>query len=144
MKSVVMWQSKSDVNSFAGHGFTTFEKKQVSSWGFESSGLMFVLQGAFVCDMILLYLMNTSSFYRERKFEIINFKYGTSFFCFFPPSPQWFLSPSCKLFFFLFLFTEKRKINRRTIKQAAGIGDPEKPAWIKMQPTLSENRRKLN
>uniref|UniRef100_A0A3P9MDF1 P2X purinoceptor n=1 Tax=Oryzias latipes TaxID=8090 RepID=A0A3P9MDF1_ORYLA len=32
-------------------------------------------QGAFVCDMILLYMMNTSSFYRERKFEIINFKY---------------------------------------------------------------------
>uniref|UniRef100_A0A3P9MDQ7 P2X purinoceptor n=1 Tax=Oryzias latipes TaxID=8090 RepID=A0A3P9MDQ7_ORYLA len=31
--------------------------------------------GAFVCDMILLYMMNTSSFYRERKFEIINFKY---------------------------------------------------------------------
>uniref|UniRef100_A0AAQ6ILT6 P2X purinoceptor n=1 Tax=Anabas testudineus TaxID=64144 RepID=A0AAQ6ILT6_ANATE len=32
-------------------------------------------QGAFACDMILLYMMNTSSFYRERKFEIINFKY---------------------------------------------------------------------
>uniref|UniRef100_A0A3B4B0U3 Uncharacterized protein n=1 Tax=Periophthalmus magnuspinnatus TaxID=409849 RepID=A0A3B4B0U3_9GOBI len=31
-------------------------------------------QGAFACDMILLYMMNTSSFYRERKFEIINFK----------------------------------------------------------------------
>ncbi|XP_017268032.1 P2X purinoceptor 5 isoform X2 [Kryptolebias marmoratus] len=31
-------------------------------------------QGAFVCDMILLYMMNTSSFYRDRKFEIINFK----------------------------------------------------------------------
>uniref|UniRef100_A0A665TFQ6 P2X purinoceptor n=1 Tax=Echeneis naucrates TaxID=173247 RepID=A0A665TFQ6_ECHNA len=31
--------------------------------------------GAFTCDMILLYMMNTSSFYRERKFEIINFKY---------------------------------------------------------------------
>uniref|UniRef100_A0A665TDT5 P2X purinoceptor n=1 Tax=Echeneis naucrates TaxID=173247 RepID=A0A665TDT5_ECHNA len=29
----------------------------------------------FTCDMILLYMMNTSSFYRERKFEIINFKY---------------------------------------------------------------------
>uniref|UniRef100_A0A671YHP2 P2X purinoceptor n=2 Tax=Sparus aurata TaxID=8175 RepID=A0A671YHP2_SPAAU len=30
--------------------------------------------GAFVCDMILLYMMNTSSYYREKKFEIINFK----------------------------------------------------------------------
>uniref|UniRef100_A0A3Q2Z7T2 P2X purinoceptor n=1 Tax=Hippocampus comes TaxID=109280 RepID=A0A3Q2Z7T2_HIPCM len=28
----------------------------------------------FVCDMILLYMMNTSSFYRNKKFEIINFK----------------------------------------------------------------------
>lgn len=33
-------------------------------------------KGAFVCDMILLYMMNTSSYYREKKFEIINFKYG--------------------------------------------------------------------
>ncbi|KAG7279376.1 hypothetical protein CRUP_001284 [Coryphaenoides rupestris] len=32
------------------------------------------VKGAFACDMILLYMMNTSSFYRERKFEIINFK----------------------------------------------------------------------
>uniref|UniRef100_A0A3Q3QT39 Uncharacterized protein n=1 Tax=Monopterus albus TaxID=43700 RepID=A0A3Q3QT39_MONAL len=32
-------------------------------------------QGAFACDMILLYMMNTSSLYRERKFEIINFRF---------------------------------------------------------------------
>lgn len=38
---------------------------------------VFCLQGAFVCDMILLYMMNTSSYYRERKFEIINFKYDS-------------------------------------------------------------------
>ncbi|KAM9728977.1 P2X purinoceptor 5 [Menidia menidia] len=38
------------------------------------SGLALIGVGAFVCDMILLYMMNTSSFYRERKFEIINFK----------------------------------------------------------------------
>lgn len=38
--------------------------------------LFFSLQGAFACDMILLYMMNTSSYYREKKFEIINFKYG--------------------------------------------------------------------
>ncbi|KAF3841308.1 hypothetical protein F7725_007170 [Dissostichus mawsoni] len=31
-------------------------------------------QGAFACDMILLYMMNTSSFYRDKKFEIINLK----------------------------------------------------------------------
>lgn len=36
----------------------------------------YFLQGAFACDMILLYMMNTSSYYREKKFEIINFKYG--------------------------------------------------------------------
>ncbi|KAM7398441.1 hypothetical protein PAMA_006379 [Pampus argenteus] len=38
------------------------------------SGLALIGAGAFACDMILLYMMNTSSFYRERKFEIINFK----------------------------------------------------------------------
>ncbi|XP_036071045.1 P2X purinoceptor 5 isoform X1 [Oryzias melastigma] len=38
------------------------------------SGVALMGIGAFVCDMILLYMMNTSSFYRERKFEIINFK----------------------------------------------------------------------
>uniref|UniRef100_A0A3Q2QLN0 P2X purinoceptor n=1 Tax=Fundulus heteroclitus TaxID=8078 RepID=A0A3Q2QLN0_FUNHE len=38
------------------------------------SGVALMGVGAFVCDMILLYMMNTSSFYRERKFEIINFK----------------------------------------------------------------------
>ncbi|KAJ0061702.1 hypothetical protein NL108_006838, partial [Boleophthalmus pectinirostris] len=37
------------------------------------SGVALVGAGAFACDMILLYMMNTSSFYRERKFEIINF-----------------------------------------------------------------------
>ncbi|KAM6983753.1 P2X purinoceptor 5 [Tautogolabrus adspersus] len=39
------------------------------------SGVALLGIGAFVCDMILLYMMNTSSFYRERKFEIINSKY---------------------------------------------------------------------
>uniref|UniRef100_A0A8D0CXG7 P2X purinoceptor n=1 Tax=Sander lucioperca TaxID=283035 RepID=A0A8D0CXG7_SANLU len=39
------------------------------------SGVALLGAGAFACDMILLYMMNTSSFYRERKFEIINFKY---------------------------------------------------------------------
>uniref|UniRef100_A0A8C4HE32 P2X purinoceptor n=1 Tax=Dicentrarchus labrax TaxID=13489 RepID=A0A8C4HE32_DICLA len=39
------------------------------------SGVALLGVGAFACDMILLYMMNTSSFYRERKFEIINFKY---------------------------------------------------------------------
>ncbi|XP_068585538.1 P2X purinoceptor 5 isoform X1 [Cebidichthys violaceus] len=38
------------------------------------SGVALLGAGAFACDMILLYFMNTSSFYRERKFEIINFK----------------------------------------------------------------------
>ncbi|XP_034033396.1 P2X purinoceptor 5 [Thalassophryne amazonica] len=38
------------------------------------SGVALLGAGAFVCDMILLYMMNTSSFYRERKFEIISFK----------------------------------------------------------------------
>ncbi|TNN82711.1 P2X purinoceptor 5 [Liparis tanakae] len=38
------------------------------------SGVALLGIGAFACDVILLYLMNTSSFYRERKFEIINFK----------------------------------------------------------------------
>lgn len=38
------------------------------------SGFALLGAGAFACDMILLYMMNTSSFYRERKFEIINFK----------------------------------------------------------------------
>ncbi|XP_030602201.1 P2X purinoceptor 5 [Archocentrus centrarchus] len=38
------------------------------------SGVALLGAGAFACDMILLYMMNTSSFYRERKFEIINFK----------------------------------------------------------------------
>ncbi|KAG7224475.1 hypothetical protein INR49_014999 [Caranx melampygus] len=38
------------------------------------SGVALLGVGAFACDMILLYMMNTSSFYRERKFEIINFK----------------------------------------------------------------------
>ncbi|XP_041807827.1 P2X purinoceptor 5 [Chelmon rostratus] len=38
------------------------------------SGVALLGLGAFVCDMILLYMMNTSSFYREKKFEIINFK----------------------------------------------------------------------
>ncbi|KAK2828777.1 hypothetical protein Q5P01_019811 [Channa striata] len=38
------------------------------------SGVALMGAGAFACDMILLYMMNTSSFYRERKFEIINFK----------------------------------------------------------------------
>ncbi|XP_061596084.1 P2X purinoceptor 5 [Cololabis saira] len=38
------------------------------------SGLALMGLGAFVCDMILLYMMNTSSFYRDKKFEIINFK----------------------------------------------------------------------
>lgn len=37
--------------------------------------LLSLFQGAFACDMILLYMMNTSSYYREKKFEIINFKY---------------------------------------------------------------------
>lgn len=35
------------------------------------SGLALMGAGAFACDMILLYMMNTSSYYRERKFEII-------------------------------------------------------------------------
>ncbi|XP_034745229.1 P2X purinoceptor 5 isoform X2 [Etheostoma cragini] len=38
------------------------------------SGVALLGAGAFACDMILLYMMNTSSLYRERKFEIINFK----------------------------------------------------------------------
>lgn len=38
------------------------------------SGVALLGAGAFACDMILLYMMNTSFFYRERKFEIINFK----------------------------------------------------------------------
>ncbi|KAE8287973.1 P2X purinoceptor 5 [Larimichthys crocea] len=38
------------------------------------SGVALLGVGAFACDMILLYLMNTSSYYREKKFEIINFK----------------------------------------------------------------------
>ncbi|GAA6218399.1 P2X purinoceptor 5 isoform X2 [Lates japonicus] len=38
------------------------------------SGVALLGIGAFACDMILLYMMNTSSFYRERKFEIISFK----------------------------------------------------------------------
>ncbi|XP_075876284.1 P2X purinoceptor 5 isoform X2 [Nelusetta ayraudi] len=38
------------------------------------SGLALMGAGAFACDMILLYMMNTSSYYREKKFEIINFK----------------------------------------------------------------------
>ncbi|XP_026184795.1 P2X purinoceptor 5 isoform X2 [Mastacembelus armatus] len=38
------------------------------------SGVALLGAGAFACDMILLYMMNTSSYYRERKFEIINFK----------------------------------------------------------------------
>ncbi|XP_056910738.1 P2X purinoceptor 5 isoform X2 [Takifugu flavidus] len=37
------------------------------------SGLALLGAGAFACDMILLYMMNTSSYYREKKFEIINF-----------------------------------------------------------------------
>uniref|UniRef100_A0A3Q3JS77 P2X purinoceptor n=1 Tax=Monopterus albus TaxID=43700 RepID=A0A3Q3JS77_MONAL len=37
--------------------------------------IYFFFQGAFACDMILLYMMNTSSLYRERKFEIINFRF---------------------------------------------------------------------
>ncbi|XP_034540259.1 P2X purinoceptor 5 [Notolabrus celidotus] len=37
------------------------------------SGVALLGLGAFVCDMILLYMMNTSSFYRDKKFEIINF-----------------------------------------------------------------------
>ncbi|KAM9384951.1 P2X purinoceptor 5 [Pholidichthys leucotaenia] len=37
------------------------------------SGVALLGAGAFACDMILLYMMNTSSFYREKKFEIINF-----------------------------------------------------------------------
>ncbi|KAK5859078.1 hypothetical protein PBY51_003169 [Eleginops maclovinus] len=36
------------------------------------SGIALLGAGAFACDMILLYMMNTSSFYRDRKFEIIN------------------------------------------------------------------------
>ncbi|XP_008300066.1 P2X purinoceptor 5 [Stegastes partitus] len=38
------------------------------------SGVALLGIGAFACDMILLYMMNTSSFYRDKKFEIINFK----------------------------------------------------------------------
>lgn len=38
------------------------------------SGVALLGLGAFVCDMILLYMMNTSSFYRDKKFEIINFR----------------------------------------------------------------------
>uniref|UniRef100_A0A3B3ZCE0 P2X purinoceptor n=1 Tax=Periophthalmus magnuspinnatus TaxID=409849 RepID=A0A3B3ZCE0_9GOBI len=38
------------------------------------SGLALLGAGAFVCDMILLYMTNAGSFYRERKFEIINQK----------------------------------------------------------------------
>nr|XP_020456136.1 P2X purinoceptor 5 [Monopterus albus] len=40
------------------------------------SGVALLGAGAFACDMILLYMMNTSSLYRERKFEIINFRKG--------------------------------------------------------------------
>ncbi|KAK1882659.1 P2X purinoceptor 5 [Dissostichus eleginoides] len=38
------------------------------------SGIALLGAGAFACDMILLYMMNTSSFYRDKKFEIINLK----------------------------------------------------------------------
>ncbi|CAL1573849.1 unnamed protein product [Knipowitschia caucasica] len=38
------------------------------------SGFALMGAGAFACDMILLYMMNTSSIYREGKFEVINFK----------------------------------------------------------------------
>lgn len=60
---------------------------------------MFVWQGAFVCDMILLYMMNTSSYYRERKFERINFKYGSVAQGFFPFSVILFTSMQAFLFF---------------------------------------------
>uniref|UniRef100_A0A8C6UUV6 P2X purinoceptor n=1 Tax=Neogobius melanostomus TaxID=47308 RepID=A0A8C6UUV6_9GOBI len=36
------------------------------------SGFALLGAGAFVCDMILLYMVNTSSYYREKKFEVIN------------------------------------------------------------------------
>ncbi|XP_055006862.1 P2X purinoceptor 5-like [Boleophthalmus pectinirostris] len=38
------------------------------------SGLALLGAGVFVCDMILLYMTNTGSYYREKKFEIINQK----------------------------------------------------------------------
>ncbi|KAK7925690.1 hypothetical protein WMY93_008000 [Mugilogobius chulae] len=38
------------------------------------SGVALLGAGAFACDMILLYMMNTSSFYRESKFEIVSSK----------------------------------------------------------------------
>nr|XP_020505612.1 P2X purinoceptor 5-like isoform X1 [Labrus bergylta] len=41
------------------------------------SGVALLGLGAFVCDMILLYMMNTSSFYRESKFEVIDFNKKT-------------------------------------------------------------------
>uniref|UniRef100_A0A8C6WEY1 P2X purinoceptor n=1 Tax=Neogobius melanostomus TaxID=47308 RepID=A0A8C6WEY1_9GOBI len=40
-----------------------------------ASAQVLLYWGAFACDMILLYMMNTSSFYRDSKFEIVNFKY---------------------------------------------------------------------
>ncbi|XP_072302711.1 P2X purinoceptor 5 isoform X1 [Eucyclogobius newberryi] len=38
------------------------------------SGVALLGAGAFACDMILLYMMNTSSFYRDSKFEFVNSK----------------------------------------------------------------------
>ncbi|XP_028278386.1 P2X purinoceptor 5 isoform X2 [Parambassis ranga] len=38
------------------------------------SGVALLGLGTFVCDMILLYMMNTSSYYREKKFEVISYE----------------------------------------------------------------------
>lgn len=90
--------------------------------------------------MILLYMMNTSSFYRERKFEIINFKFVSlkmHILCnlqaiFFPSHAQ----------LFLFWVTERNEANTK-MRKLSGTGDPRNLEQSEMLPTQSKNKRKL-
>uniref|UniRef100_A0A8C6MAU6 P2X purinoceptor n=1 Tax=Nothobranchius furzeri TaxID=105023 RepID=A0A8C6MAU6_NOTFU len=88
------------------------------------SGVALIGVGAFACDMILLYMMNTSSYYRERKFEIINFKYD----CY--DAIKHF---SCNLVYYTFLiFCYRKDRNKqkdgKTGQKRSRKADPEKDA----------------
>lgn len=106
--------------------------------------VFFVFQGAFACDMILLYMMNTSSFYRERKFEIINFKYVCLYlhncFLFFFKLDQYI----CCCITFRLYGTGGTGPNTRTERQDTGKRDPGNQLQRKLPTTPSKSLRKLN
>lgn len=99
--------------------------------------------------MILLYMMNTSSFYREKKFEIINFKYDQMYqhtLLWWGFLNQTFSKPwsSTLLACLSHIVTGMTRPKPRTGRQDKGKEDPGNKLQRKEPPTPPKSQRKLN